>query len=229
MKNKNRFPVNGAGLPLLVIPARNEERTVYGVVYQSLKTIPCHVVVIDDASSDRTADMARKAGAEVISLSEHVGAWGAAQTGMRYAARLGLYPVVTMDADGQHSPKYIPALIEALDEADIAIGSFTKRNSSSRRLAAKFLKALSGVNLSDITSGFRAYGKKAVLCLISDEATLLEYQDIGVLLMLKKKKMFAAEVETAMTTRAEGCSRIFYSWFAVFKYLAYSMVLSAFK
>ncbi len=198
------------------------------VVRDVLHSLHCHVVVIDDASNDLTAREAAIGGAHVLPLAVPLGAWGALQAGFRYAARHNYPVVVTMDADGQHTPDEIKTLLDTMEQekSDVVIGSFTERGSWQRQLAWRFFKKLTDLDFDDLTSGFRAYNKEAVELLASPDATLLDYQDVGVLLLLQKKGFVITEIKTIMLPRTTGHSRVFSTWFAVFKYLLHSIILS---
>ena len=109
MKNQN----TAANMQCTVImPAFNEADIVGEVVKSILRSDGIAVWVIDDHSTDQTADAAQLAGARVIRLPEQLGAWGAVQTGMREALRQKRQCVVTMDADGQHDPQDIIDIIK---------------------------------------------------------------------------------------------------------------------
>jgi hypothetical protein len=213
---------------IVIIPAHNEGDTVADVVRGIKGFRAAEVVVVDDASTDHTIAAARAAGAHVLPLPLQLGAWGAMQTGLRYAYKKGKTIVVTMDADGQHNPEHIVPLLHEFQRhnSDVVIGSCPRRASWQRHLAWKFFRLATGINLDDLTSGFRLYGTQAIKLLASPEATLLDYQDIGVLLLLQKNKLTTLEVPVTMNHRVVGHSRIFFSWFAVCKYLAYSALLS---
>lgn len=213
--------------PAVLIPAWNEEATVADVVGKVREAGFCSVIVINDASTDRTADLAAAAGATVLSLPVNLGAWGAMQTGIRYALRKGYQQVVTMDADGQHLPSAIPQLLTPIDagDADMVIGSCTERGSHARKLAWKFFRGMTGLEIKDLTSGFRAYDLPAMTILASGKATLLEYQDIGVLLLLVHSGLRIHEVQVPMQPRQEGGSKIFSSWFKVAEYLMLNLIL----
>ena len=88
--------------PLIVIPARNEAASVGHVIQQLKQAGHAHVVVVNDQSTDDTAAIAAALGAVVLNPPLPLGAWGAMQTGIRYALREGYSGVITMDADGQH-------------------------------------------------------------------------------------------------------------------------------
>ena len=207
----------------------NEELTIFDVVSSVIKC-GYQIIVVDDASTDLTAQKAKAAGAIVITNIQNLGAWKATQAGLRYAQKLGFKQVVTMDADGQHQASDICLLIEAHNNgAEVVIGNCTNRGSMGRHIAWQFFKRLNRLNVSDITSGFRLYNETALECLVSKQATMLEYQCIGVLLMMRNMKLNIVEVSVPMKEREVGMSRIFHSWFAVGYYLLYSGLLSITK
>lgn len=216
-----------AGSFLALIPAHNEAATVGTVVGQVRRLWRCPVVVIDDCSTDGTAQVARAAGAIVLPLTLQLGAWGAMQTGLRYALRHGFRVAVTLDADGQHEPAGIGDLLQPLDagQADVAIGAFPERASRARRLAWRYFRLLTGLKLEDITSGFRAYNHAALAALAAPEASLLDYQDVGVLLILRRQGLRTVEVPVPMQTRAVGASRVFRSWWIVGAYMLQTSLL----
>ena len=81
------------------------------------------VLVVDDGSTDRTAARAAAAGALVARLPYNLGVGGAMRTGYRYARDHGYDVAIQIDADGQHDPRYVPKLVDALDDADLVIGA----------------------------------------------------------------------------------------------------------
>lgn len=215
------------GLHLAVlIPAWNEEATVADVVRNIRELDRYDVIVINDASSDRTAKHAAEAGAKVLSLPVNLGAWGAMQTGIRFALKKGYQQVITMDADGQHLSSSIPHLLApiAAGSADMVIGSCIERGSFARKVAWRFFRRMTGLEIEDLTSGFRVYDLPAMKILASKEATLLEYQDIGVLLLLMHSGMRIQEAKVTMQPRLSGSSKIFSSWFKVAEYLLLNLI-----
>src|SRR5438105_10615759 len=116
-----------------------------------------------------------------------------------------------MDADGQHEPLYLPALRQAAESADVVIAACPSRGSQLRHLAWSYFRMLTGFAFDDLTSGFRYYNTRACRLLAGEEATLLDYQDIGVLLLLRHAKLRIAEVPVAMNPRKYGPSRVFSS------------------
>lgn len=213
---------------VILIPAHNEQATVGHVIQQVKAQLDCEVVVIDDASTDSTAENARHAGATVLPLPVQLGAWGAIQAGIRYALRRGYRIVVTMDADGQHHASHIGSLLEPIvvaDEADVVIGACPERVSRARRIAWSYFRMITGLRLEDITSGFRAYNFTAMKVLASPEASLLDYQDVGVLLLLRRRKLRTMEIPVIMWARSTGASRVFSSWWIVGKYMLQTSLL----
>ena len=212
---------------LAVIPARDEAATVGAVVAGVRDALGCAVLVVDDASTDETSRIAREAGARTLRLSFGLGAWGATQAGIRYARRNGYRGVITLDADGQHEPASLPALFEARSRsgANVVIGTCFGRLSRAKRIAWHYLRALSGLGLSDFTSGLRLYDAGAIDILAGPEASLLDYQDVGVLMLLAKNGMRMEEAAVPMLPRSAGHSRVFASWPVVARYLLHTTVL----
>lgn len=221
-------PAISEPMPLIiVIPARNEAEVIGDVISEIMGTMPVDVLVVDDASSDDTAARAARAGARVIKLSMSLGAWGATQTGIRYALREGYKAVVTMDADGQHESAYLRVLLDPLrkERVDVVVGAYPERGSVARQVAWGMFRKLAGFDLADLTSGFRAYNMAAMKVLASTEAILLDYQDLGVLILLRRAGLRIEEVPVAMRPRKNGTSRVFGSWWKVTAYMLHTVML----
>lgn len=212
---------------LAVIPARDEADTVGAVVAGVRAALGCEVLVVDDASTDATSEQARAAGAKVLKLPLGLGAWGASQAGVRYARRNGHAGVLTLDADGQHLPESLPALFEAQarNGAHVVIGTCIGRLSRAKRLAWRYLRGLTGLGLTDFTSGLRLYDARACEILAGPEASLLDYQDVGVLMLLSKNGLRIEETPVEMLPRRTGHSRVFASWPVVARYMLHTTVL----
>ena len=205
----------------------NEERSIAAVLQDLRARFDFAIIVVDDASSDQTRELASQHGAIVLPHVINLGAWRATQTGLRYALNKGFDAVVTCDADGQHPVQSIAKLLNDADpEHELVIGSCTSRGSTGRHIAWRVFRSLSGLGVSDLTSGLRLYRRPAMEVLASRQATMFEYQDVGVLLMLQKLNMRCSEVSVKMNERFDGISRIFHSWGAVLKYLVYTGILS---
>ena len=219
----------GLTLPhcIVIIPAHNEAGDIGQVIDEIKEYSNFPVVVVDDASTDDTISVARSAGAVVVPLTLQLGAWGATQTGLRYAVKNDFDYAITMDADGQHLAEYLPALLQPIikEEADVTIGACTRRGSFMRKIAWTLMKKVSGLSLEDLTSGFRVYDRIAIRRLAAWQATLLQYQDVGVLTMLQASGLRIKDVEVNMLPRRSGISRIFYSWSSVAYYMSYTLLL----
>ena len=142
---------------IVIIPAHNEAEDIAFVIDEIYKYSNFPVLVIDDASTDQTIQKARSAGAVVVPLTLQLGAWGATQTGLRYALKNDYDFAITMDADGQHLAESLPALLEPIinGDADVTIGACTSRGSALRKIAWSMMRGASGLRLEDLTSGFR--------------------------------------------------------------------------
>lgn len=207
----------------------NEEHTIENIVSQACAR-GYKVIVVDDTSKDNTADVAKNAGATVLSLINNLGAWKATQAGLRFAQKLEFKVVITMDADGQHSVDDVERLLAHHQEgADVVVGNCTERGSLGRHIAWSFFKRINRLPIDDITSGFRLYNENALHCLTSRQATLFEYQCVGVLIMMRNLNLTIKEISVSMNDRKTGVSRIFHSWLAVGYYLLYSGLLSVTK
>ncbi len=149
-----------------LIPAYNCERTI-GELVRRTKKYADHVIVVDDGSRDRTSAVAKRAGAKVVRLKENVGK----ATALRYGTtHVNDDILVFLDGDLQHLPEEIPRLINALKTADVVVGSrFLESHASMpvhRRFTNRSVTTLTGIltgyNLTDAQSGFRAFGKEAI-------------------------------------------------------------------
>jgi glycosyltransferase involved in cell wall biosynthesis len=158
---------------LVIVPAWNEQESVGATVREIRATNPSvDVLVVDDGSGDRTAAVAAAAGASVVHLPFNLGVGGAMRTGYRHALRSGYDVAVQIDADGQHDPRYLAALVDRLDEVDICIGSRFAHADDPYRvrgprrwamvLLARTLSRLAGTRLTDVTSGFRVCNRRAM-------------------------------------------------------------------
>lgn len=148
----------------VVIPAYNEGSAIEAVV-RGVLPYCSRVVVVDDGSSDDTAEHAWKAGADVLRHTVNLGQGAGLQTGMEYALAEGAEYIVTFDADGQHSPEDIAVGLQALKQhqADIALGSrflgkavnMPKRKYWTLKAGILFTWITAGVRLTDTHNGFR--------------------------------------------------------------------------
>ncbi len=154
----------------VVVPAFNEAEVIAEVI-ADLRRHAGDIVVVDDASSDATVDVAREAGAVVLRHVINRGQGAAIQTGVDYALQHGAEAIVTFDSDGQHSADDLPALLAPIRDggADFVLGSrfLQMRNAIPRtrrallRLAIVFTRITSGIDVTDAHNGLRAFSRRA--------------------------------------------------------------------
>jgi glycosyltransferase involved in cell wall biosynthesis len=141
----------------VVIPAFNEASTIHALVHQVNRH--AIAVVVDDGSSDNTADLARSAGAFVVAHEVNRGYDAALETGIRVACANGFFFVITMDADGQHDPNVLCRFIDAFEAgADLVIG----RRDSTQRWAESLFGFVGGAlwGIDDPLCGMKGYSTK---------------------------------------------------------------------
>lgn len=154
-----------------LVPAYNEERFI-GSIVLALRSYVDEVIVVDDGSSDRTAEIARRAGATLIQHTVNQGKAAAVNTGFSYLRRVSASAVVMLDGDGQHRAQDVPHVVAPIlaDQADIVVGSRFLGDQhdipAHRRLGQHGLNLVtnlaSGLALSDTQSGFRAFSRAAI-------------------------------------------------------------------
>jgi len=201
-----------------IVPAFNEEASIGAVVGELADYDPgLRVVVVDDGSTDRTAEVARASGAKVISLPFNLGIGGAVQTGFRYAWENGYDLAVRCDGDGQHIPAELPKVVAPVvaGDADIAIGSrFVAdggyRSSATRRLGIRLLalvvSAIARQRVTDATSGFQALNRRALELFAADYPH--DYPEVEGMVMTIKHRLRLVEVPVEMREREHGRSSI---------------------
>ena len=204
---------------LAAVPAYNEAGTIAGVVRAlRSKTPQLDVVVIDDGSTDDTADRARAAGARVLQLPFNLGIGGAVQAGFKYADEHGYDYMVQVDGDGQHDPGEISKLFAALDgpgQPDMICGTRFATATGymapiSRRTGihvfAFLLSRLLRQPVTDPTSGFRLYNRRAISVFARDYPH--DYPEVEAVLMLHHHRLTMREVPVRMYQRGGGVSSL---------------------
>src|SRR5215208_850360 len=217
-------PAAGASPPralrgVAIVPARNEEGAIGGVVREIRAFDPAlEVVVVDDGSADRTAAVAAAAGAHVVRLPFNLGIGGAVQTGFRYALAHGFDIAVRLDGDGQHDAAQLPAVIGPIlaGEADIVVGSrFAARDGHYRgplarrlgiRLFAAIVSLLVGQRVTDTTSGFQALNRRGIALFAADYPH--DYPEVEATVMVHRHRLRLREVPVVMRERSSGSSSI---------------------
>jgi glycosyltransferase involved in cell wall biosynthesis len=180
---------------IAIIPAYNEARFIGSVVLRA-RQYADQVIVVDDGSTDATAELAETVGALVVRHSENRGKGQALNTGLKRACDLGADIVVTFDADGQHLPEELMRVIAPICscEADLVVGSrYLQANGMvprhriwGHRFFNLLTNLISGVSVTDSQSGFRAFSRAA--------ATVLAFSANG----------FAVESEMQLLARTYG-------------------------
>ena len=207
---------------LVIIPAFNEEATITDVIDGLSKECPGYdLLVINDASSDRTSELAKSTGkAMVIDLPVNLGIGGAVQTGLKYAGRKGYDCAVQFDADGQHKAEDLPMLANLVltNECDIAIGSRfvgdhnTEKSDWLRRLGIMIFEFFSLVlirkRIRDHTSGFRAFNNATINFIMHRYP--VDYPEPEIVVLLSRNNFRIREVFTQMYSRQGGVSSIPY-------------------
>jgi glycosyltransferase involved in cell wall biosynthesis len=159
---------------IAIIPAYNEARFIAGVVLETKRYVS-EVIVVDDGSTDRTAQLAQAVGATVIRQPRNLGKAEALNAGFRAARELNPDVVVCLDGDAQHDPADIPDVIAPVLEggADVVIGSrFLQKRSDipgwrvvGQHTLTFVTNLTSGVRTTDSQSGFRAFSPLALRAL----------------------------------------------------------------
>jgi glycosyltransferase involved in cell wall biosynthesis len=206
---------------LVFIPAWNEESPIGEVIAGVRESLPAaDLLVIDDGSTDATAERAREAGALVASLPFNQGLGAALQTGYLHALREGYDFCAHLDADGQHPPTEVARLLEEAyaDRADLVIGSrYRERGPTesddykptlSRRIGTGvfrfFLTLATRQRFTDTTSGMRAANRK-VMALFSERYSP-DFAEIESLQLAVREGLRVEEVQVRMLERAGGSS-----------------------
>ena len=204
---------------LVIMPAYNEEEVI-GTLLTRLRTeLPDYdVVVVDDGSTDRTAEIVRATpGVTLLRLPYNLGIGGAMQTGYKYAARHGYDVAVQCDSDGQHPIAHIPALVArvAQGDADLVIGSryvadTGYRPSLTRRigksLLSRWIDLCIGGGITDTTSGFRAANRRVIRLFARTYPE--DYPEPEALVIVHRHGLRAAEAPVVMQARQGGRSSI---------------------
>ncbi|MDP8256835.1 MAG: glycosyltransferase family 2 protein [Candidatus Alcyoniella australis] len=206
---------------LVMIPALNEEQTIGDVVREAQAAIQgARVLVINDGSTDRTAEVARAAGALVIDLPLRTGIGCAVQVGYIYALRNGYELVVRLDGDGQHPADQAAALIAKVESgaADVAVGSrfviSVSRESTTAtrvlgiRLFSVLMRVMFSLRSTDPTSGLWVVGPAALKLLSSHSPD--DFPEVESLAVCQRMGLRVCELPVRMRSRQGGRSSIGY-------------------
>jgi glycosyltransferase involved in cell wall biosynthesis len=194
-----------------IVPALNEEHSVADVV-RSARTYVDVVIVIDDGSTDGTADAAREAGAVVVSHPQNRGVGAAIATGLRTAVERGADVVIQVDGDDQHDASFVPLLLEEVERGvDLVVGTRFESGFEMSWLRRVVLRACAllisrtvGVAISDPTSGFRAFSRAAAEGLAPVFPTKYLSDTVEVLYLAHEQELVLATVPVKMRPRSGG-------------------------
>lgn len=195
---------------LLIIPAYNEEESLKATIDSVQKEAPdIDFLIVNDGSSDGTERVCRENHYPFLDLATNLGLAGAFQAGLKYAYRHNYDCAIQFDADGQHLPEYIAELRDAVKIYDIAIGSRfidQKKPNSLRMFGSNLIqwsiKVTTGKNITDPTSGMRAFNKR----MIAYMANGLNYgpEPDTVSYLIKRAGAKVVEVPVEMQERVAG-------------------------
>lgn len=201
---------------LLIVPAHDERESLPRTLAEIAAAAPqADVLVVDDGSHDDTAAVARAHGVPVVRHAVNLGVGGALQTGFRWAVARGYDVGVQLDADGQHDPGYLNAIVQPVLEGrcDVCIGSryvarTAYRAPFARRIGmvvfAAVVRLAVGRRITDTTSGFRAYSR-AVMQWCQHEFPS-DFPDAPLLIQLARRGFRLCEVPVEMRERVAGQS-----------------------
>jgi glycosyltransferase involved in cell wall biosynthesis len=202
---------------LVVVPAHDEEASLPSTLSDLRAHLPgAAVVVIDDCSADRTAELAARAGAAVVTLPCNLGYGGAVQAGFKYALARGYQVVLQLDADGQHDPACAAALLAPVlsGEVEVAIGSrflgqarypIPVLRRLGMRVFARIVSFVARQRFSDPTSGYQALGARAIAFFAHDNYPS-DFPDADTIILLSLAGFRVREVPVVMRARSAGSS-----------------------
>lgn len=203
---------------LIIIPAFNEANNIESLI-EEIESLnySCDYIIIDDGSIDDTKKICNRNGLNYIHLPINSGIGVAVQTGYKYAYENGYDVAIQIDGDGQHGVDYLEQVVIPIEkgDSDVVIGSrFLEKkgfqSSFTRRVGIKFLSALiyvcTGVQIKDVTSGFRAVNRKFIDIYSRDYSS--DYPEPEAIVTAVMCKGRIREVPVEMRERQRGVSSI---------------------
>jgi len=201
-----------------IVPAYNEAGSIRAVVSEIRAVDPeLEIVVVDDGSTDATAELASSAGATVLSLPYNLGIGAAVQTGLQYACDNDFDLAVQIDGDGQHDARELAQLLAPIvsGEADIAVGTRFAgerlyRPTVARRIGIALFAGLVSLivrqRVTDTTSGFRVMNRRGICLFAADYPH--DYPEVEATVLVFRHRLRMVEVPVAMRQRETGRSSI---------------------
>jgi glycosyltransferase involved in cell wall biosynthesis len=199
---------------LVAIPAFNEEASIGAVLDELGAHHPLEdVVVIDDGSRDGTQAVAAAHGVRCLRHSINLGVGAAMGTAFKFAVRNGYDAVVQVDADGQHRPEFLQRLLDGVGKADIVIGSrfadggrfkTTGARRSAQLIIAWVVSAYTRTRLTDVTSGFRVAGPRAVELFSQHYPVEWLGDTVESIVLASRQGLRVAEISVSMNERMAG-------------------------
>lgn len=195
---------------LIIIPSYNEALNIEKTVKDVTTNTDYDYVIINDCSKDNTKEICKKNNFNMLSLPINYGLTSAIQVGMKYAYQNGYDIAIQFDGDGQHQAKYLKDLVQKIEKetCDVVIGSrfVTKKKPKTMRMLGSNLisgaiKLTTKKTMKDVTSGMRAYNKKAIEMFVKN-ASLTPEPDT--LVYMIKKGLTVKEVQVEMKDREFG-------------------------
>ncbi len=181
---------------LALIPAYNESRHIANVVQQARQFLP--VLVIDDGSSDKTAEQAALGGAEVVRQVPNQGKGAALMNGFRQAISQGYSAVIMLDADGQHDPQEIPKFINAFRDmhADLVIGQrdfrgMPRLRRTTNTLGTTMFSWAMGQYIPDNQSGYRLLSRRMMEATLESRETNFEFEVEMIVVCVRREYQLA--------------------------------------
>lgn len=199
---------------LIAIPAYNEEGSIGAVLDDLRAHHPLErVVVIDDGSQDATAAIVKSHGVRVLRHAVNLGVGAAMGTAFQFAALHDYDVVVQVDADGQHRPEFLDVLLAQIGGADIVIGSrfadggyfrTTRARRTAMRVIAWAVSSYAGTKLTDVTSGFRMSGPRAISLFAQHYPVEYLGDTVESIVLASRQGLVVKEVSVAMSERLAG-------------------------
>lgn len=201
---------------LVILPAWNEQEALPAVLDDLQSALPAvDILVVNDGSTDRTGEVARRGRTMVLDLPINLGVGGAMRAGYKFAWREGYDVAIQLDADGQHDPREVPNLLAAMasEQADVVIGArfagegaYAVRGPRrwAMRVLSVVLSKVARTRLTDTTSGFKASNRRAIALFSREYPAEYLGDTIESLVISARSGLRVRQVGVSMRPRAGG-------------------------